>query len=139
MLGARIDDDLEPCFTASPNDLRRERGRQKPFRVIRDDHDIAFRNAGVHERQDLGLGARAGRSNVFVIESNDLLMLSDDACLSQRRETMIDRQQLDAEPGRMSFQRRTALVVAHERDERRAAAERHDVGRGIRGAAEDAS
>ena len=65
------------------------------------------------------------------------MLLSDDAHFSWRRTAVAHGNELDAGSGSFAGQHAPPIVVAGEGDERRAAAERGDVGRGIGSAAQD--
>ena len=64
-------------------------------------------------------------------------MLADDARLAQRRQPVVDGHEIDARIAGAPLHDLPTLVVADKRDERRLAAQRDDVGGGIRRATED--
>jgi hypothetical protein len=139
VLRPRIDDHLPPRRVRARDDLMRERPRQKPLGVIRQHDDVGRCEVRLEHREDGRLARRVGRPDVLVIQPHDLLMLADHPRLAQRRGAVVNRLQVHTVVTRAPGQRRAGLVPANQRDESRLPAERGDVGRGIRRAAEDPS
>src|SRR5207302_5514424 len=77
MLRPRIDDDIHARFMGAPNEGLRERFREKTFRVVGDDDDIAILDAGVEQRENLRFHRRREPLYFFVVEADDLLLLPD--------------------------------------------------------------
>ncbi len=85
------------------------------------------------------LNGGVGGLNVFVVQSDDLLMLADHAGFAQRGQTMVDGKQIDACIRRTSLERGAALVAADQRDKGRVAAQGDNIGGRVRRAAKHPS
>ena len=139
MLRTRIDDDFEIDVMGACDDRVRDRLRQEPLGVVGDHDDVARSDGGVEQLENLRLDRGGRRLDVLVIESDDLLMLAHHTGLAKRRQPVIDGEQIDAGVPRTALQGSSPFVVADQRNQRGAAAQRHNVRGGVRGAAKHVS
>ena len=137
MLGPRVDDHLPTGVMCASDDLLCERLRDKALRVVGHHDDVARGDQVVEQRENGRLGVRVQWVDLLVIQAHDLLMLTDDPCFAKRWRSVGHRLKIDARLLSAPCQRGPGIVVSNEGDERGAAPEGGDVGRGVRRSSED--
>ena len=132
----RIDDH---GATAGRRDRRAaHRGREHALRVVGDDQRVGFAHGGDHARAQPLLERGRERGDRLAVQANHLLVTRDDARLARREAFPVgqDSRRRNAEIHRLAAEQRAVRVLADDRAQARARAERDQRLRDVRGAAE---
>src|SRR6516225_8216604 len=107
----------------APDDSLRQGFREKSLGIVGNHNDVTVLDGGIEQRKNLGLDGCRKLLNFFVVEADDLLLLSDHACFAKRRQPVVDGQEIDSRLGSTPSEHLAAFVIADESNERRLSAE----------------